>query len=189
MEGNSFSLVSEKLGRTLGQAMQGVLASQAGQLGSQADNLRKMLATNQSASVLSVGVVGPEGWETIANGNKSISAMAVPVAAGVGGMVAAIAIPNFIRAQSAAQPGNNPRVGGRGQASLCINNLRLIDSAKQQWALENNKKSTDTPTMEDLKPYLAGPNGNFPKCPDGGEYILGSVGEMPRCTIPGHVLP
>lgn len=72
----------------------------------------------------------------------------------------------------------------------CINNLRLIDSAKQQWALENKKQTTDTPTMEDLKPYLGrGPNGELPVCPSGGSYTVGTVGEPPKCSIPGHALP
>jgi hypothetical protein len=75
-------------------------------------------------------------------------------------------------------------------ANACINNLRLIDASKQQWALENKKQSTDTPTMDDLRPYLGrGPNGELPACPDGGVYAIGTVGEKPTCSIPVHVLP
>jgi hypothetical protein len=74
--------------------------------------------------------------------------------------------------------------------NACINNLRLIDSAKQQWALEQRKQSTDTPAASDLQPYLGrGPNGEMPACPDGGAYTFGTVGEKPTCTTPGHVLP
>lgn len=74
--------------------------------------------------------------------------------------------------------------------NACINNLRLIDAAKQQWALENKKQATDTPTMDDLRPYLGhGPNGELPVCPDGGVYTVGAVGEKPACSVPGHVLP
>jgi RNA polymerase sigma factor (sigma-70 family) len=72
----------------------------------------------------------------------------------------------------------------------CINHLRLFDSAKQQWAREFRKKATDTPTMEDLRPYLGrGQNGELPVCPDGGVYTIGIVGEKPTCSVPGHVLP
>jgi hypothetical protein len=70
----------------------------------------------------------------------------------------------------------------------CINNLRLIDSAKQQWALEHNKGGKDTPTMEDLKPFL-GPSAPALSCPDGGVYTIGMVGEKPTCSFPGHILP
>jgi len=74
--------------------------------------------------------------------------------------------------------------------NACINNLRLMDAAKQQWALENKKLATDTPTFDDVRPYLAhGPNGEIPACPSGGAYILGTVSEVPKCSIPGHVLP
>jgi len=74
--------------------------------------------------------------------------------------------------------------------NACINNLRLFDSAKQQWALENRKQTTDTPTLDNLRPYLGrGPNGEMPTCPSGGSYTVGTVGEPPKCSIPGHVLP
>jgi ABC-type transporter Mla subunit MlaD len=79
----------------------------------------------------------------------------------------------------------------RQKMYACINNLRLIDAAKQQWVLENKKQNTDAPpTLEDLRPYLGhGPNGELPACPDGGVYTVGPIGEKPTCNIPGHVLP
>ncbi len=67
----------------------------------------------------------------------------------------------------------------------CISNLRQIDAAKQQWALENNKTETAVPTIADLLPYLA--NG-FPSCPSGGRYSINAVSELPTCSIPGHSL-
>jgi hypothetical protein len=74
--------------------------------------------------------------------------------------------------------------------NACINNLRLIDSSKQQWALENRKQITDTPTWEDLRPYFGrGPNGELPVCPGGGAYTVNTIGERPVCSIAGHVLP
>ncbi len=78
----------------------------------------------------------------------------------------------------------------RQAMSACINNLRLLDSAKQQWALEQRKQVTDTPTMDDLRPYVGrGANGAVPVCPDGGVYTLRTIREPPTCSIPGHVLP
>jgi hypothetical protein len=74
--------------------------------------------------------------------------------------------------------------------NACINNLRLIDAAKMQWALDHNEDNADTPTMEDLRPYLGrGTNGQLPWCPGGGVYTIGSVGQKPTCSVPGHVLP
>jgi biopolymer transport protein ExbD len=90
--------------------------------------------------------------------------------------------------KSQAAPAVSP--GTMAQQYSCLNNLRIIDSAKAQWALENHKQNSDTPTEQDLAPYIgAGTAHEFPICPEGGKYIIGSVGEKPRCSIPGHVLP
>ena len=72
----------------------------------------------------------------------------------------------------------------------CINHLRQIDAAKQQWALEKNKPAEAIPTVQDITPYLKlDANGNIPGCPSGGSYTLNAVGELPACSVPGHVLP
>ncbi len=73
------------------------------------------------------------------------------------------------------------------QRNACINNLRQIDAAKQQWALENNKTDVAIPTELDLLPYLKG--GIFPVCPGGGAYTINAVGLPPTCSVSGHVLP
>ncbi len=73
------------------------------------------------------------------------------------------------------------------ERTTCIANLRLIYLAKQAWALDKNKTDTDTPTEQDLLPYLKG--GVFPVCPAGGTYTIGPVSQLPACSIPGHVLP
>jgi len=71
--------------------------------------------------------------------------------------------------------------------NACINNLRQIDAAKQQWALENEKTANAVPTAQDLLPYFR--DGLFPVCPAGGTYTLNAVGVLPTCSISGHVLP
>jgi chromosome segregation ATPase len=73
------------------------------------------------------------------------------------------------------------------QRNACINNLRQIDAAKQQWALENKKTADAIPTAQDLSPYFK--DGIFPVCPSGGTYAIGTVGEVPTCSVPGHALP
>src|SRR5262249_49760083 len=72
------------------------------------------------------------------------------------------------------------------RANSCICNLRLIDGAKQSWALDHKKTNTDIPTWADLMPYLG---DDLPKCPSGGSYTVESVEIKPSCTIPGHALP
>jgi hypothetical protein len=89
-------------------------------------------------------------------------------------LMMAIAIPNFIKARDTAQ------------TNACINNLRQIDAAKQQWALENGKKNDAIPTENDLTPYFK--NHQMPRCVAGGVYTIGPVGEPPTCSVPGHQL-
>src|SRR5215471_16034413 len=88
------------------------------------------------------------------------------------GLLAAIAIPNLVRARTTTQQ------------NACINNLRQIDGAAQTWALENNKKPTDTYILDDVKPYLKlDSGGNLPACPGSGTYSPGAtVGNPPTCS-------
>ena len=71
--------------------------------------------------------------------------------------------------------------------STCVNQLRQIDAAKQQWALDKNKAVTAKPTVRDLAPYFK--DGTFPICPVGGIYFINTVEELPTCSIRGHLLP
>jgi uncharacterized coiled-coil DUF342 family protein len=73
------------------------------------------------------------------------------------------------------------------QIGPCINNLRQIDGAKQQWALENRQTVEALPEVADIEPYLGNPTTLL--CPAGGTYTLNAVGVPPTCTTPGHVLP
>ena len=69
----------------------------------------------------------------------------------------------------------------------CINNLRLIDDAKQQWAADFNEPNDAVPTAKDLAPYFK--DGALPQCPEGGIYLLNRVDQVPTCSIASHVLP
>jgi RNA polymerase sigma factor (sigma-70 family) len=98
-------------------------------------------------------------------------------------IIGSVGQPAQFRVPTAADP-------GFGKLNSCINNLRLIDAAKMQWALDHDEENANAPTMEDLRPYLGrGAKGELPGCPGGGVYTIGKVGEKPTCNIPGHVLP
>jgi glucose repression mediator protein len=73
------------------------------------------------------------------------------------------------------------------KAAACMNNLRQIDGAKQQWALEKQKTAEAVPAPADLAPYFK--NNAMPVCPAGGVYSFNAVGAEPTCNIPGHALP
>ena len=95
------------------------------------------------------------------------------------GLLAAIAIPNFVKARATSQ------------ANACLNNLRQIDAAKQQWALEKGQVSSATPTDTDIMPYLGRSGTVMPTCPIGAtKYKINAVSVAPVCpnqaTDPGH---
>ena len=94
------------------------------------------------------------------------------------GMLAAIAIPNFMRARK------------RSLSSACVNNLRQIDGAKHQWALETGGSATAVPNDTDIQPYLGrGEDGSLlrlccplvmPSTPMAG-YSINDVATPPDC--------
>jgi prepilin-type N-terminal cleavage/methylation domain-containing protein len=96
------------------------------------------------------------------------------------GLLAAIAIPNFVKARQTAQ------------ANTCVANLKQIDGAKEQWALETKQNPTATCDFGDLvgtDKYIK----NTPTCPTSGTYTVGAVSQIPTCNItgvtPAHALP
>jgi prepilin-type N-terminal cleavage/methylation domain-containing protein len=111
--------------------------------------------------------------------NKGFTLVEIMIVVAIIAMLAAIAIPNFVRARD------------NSQQKACINNLRQIDGAAQTWALEAKKQSTDTYTLSILKPYIKLDSlGNLPECPANGTYSAGSnVTNPPTCTVSGHALP
>ncbi len=92
------------------------------------------------------------------------------------GILLAIAVPNFIKARE------------NSRAKSCIANLKQIDSAKEQYAMDNKLNNGAAVTLADL----VGANGyikSTPVCPSGGTYTVGAIGTAPTCDQPGHVLP
>ncbi len=119
---------------------------------------------------------GPEGFTLVE----------IMIVVAVIGLLAAIAIPNFVYSRS------------RSQATACINNLRQIDSAVQEFAMETGKAQGSTINYPgDLTPYIKlNVNSQIPSCPARGNYSLTQVGNIPSvlCSLsstvnPPHILP
>jgi prepilin-type N-terminal cleavage/methylation domain-containing protein len=87
------------------------------------------------------------------------------------GLLAAIAIPNFVKARTTAQK------------NACIANLKQIDGAKEQWALENRKTQGDATDDTAVNAYLK--NSQAPSCPANGTYGYNPVGTAPTCSQAG----
>ena len=91
------------------------------------------------------------------------------------GMLAAVAIPNLIRARMKAQQ------------NTCIATLRQLEAAKQLWGLETRQEATVAPADSDI----VGPTlyvKNTPVCPAGGTYSYNAISAMTTCTSPSHTL-
>ena len=86
------------------------------------------------------------------------------------GLLAAIAIPNFVKARSISQ------------RNACINNLKQIDGAKSSWAMEQKKATGDVVANTDIfgsTAYIK----DTPSCPGGGTYTIDVVGTKPSCSL------
>ncbi len=89
------------------------------------------------------------------------------------GLLAAVAIPNLVRARVAAQ------------RTACQQNLRAMEGAKANWALDYKKSNADVPGDGDLfgaDKYIR----DKPMCPAGGTYSINAVADKPTCTIADH---
>ncbi|MBE0544464.1 MAG: prepilin-type N-terminal cleavage/methylation domain-containing protein [Verrucomicrobia bacterium] len=91
------------------------------------------------------------------------------------GLLAAIAIPNFVKARNTSQ------------SNACINNMRQIDSAVQQWALETGQDDTATADATVVAPYIKG--DTVPTCPSGNAtYVFADdITINPVVTCPNAV--
>jgi hypothetical protein len=95
-------------------------------------------------------------------------------------LLAAIAVPSFVKARQ------------QSMKHACINNLRIMDAAKEEAAMECrwNSEQEVKPGSPEERSALEYVKGNQrPVCPAGGTYEWNSIGENPTCAIPEHRLP
>ena len=70
------------------------------------------------------------------------------------------------------------------QNNTCKSNMRTLELAVLEWALEKRKADTSEVTLEELAPFL---KDGIPKCPAGGQYILTADTKKLKCSY-GHTL-
>jgi prepilin-type N-terminal cleavage/methylation domain-containing protein len=123
-----------------------------------------MRASNRNAKLMGMPTPGKAGFTLVE----------IMIVVALVGLLAGIAIPSIVRART------------QSQANACINNLRQIDDASQEWALENHKAADATVLFSDIQPYLksavicpsAGPGATF-----ANSYITTTVSNKPICKL------
>jgi prepilin-type N-terminal cleavage/methylation domain-containing protein len=99
---------------------------------------------------------------------KGFTLVEIMIVVAIIALLAAIAIPSFMKSRQDSR------------RSACVNNLRLIDHAKQQLATASaTMTDASVPTWTDLASYFKG--GGTPICRDGGTYAINAISSNPTC--------
>src|SRR3989338_1797642 len=101
--------------------------------------------------------------------SKGFTLVEIMIVVAIIGLLAAIAVPNFVQERTSAR------------RNACVNNLRLISAAKDQSALENGFAETSVLTSANITAYLKA--NVMPACPAAGAYTVNAVSVAPVCSL------
>ena len=108
--------------------------------------------------------------------NRGVTLIEMMIVVAIIGLLAAIAIPNFVKARNTAQ------------ANACVSNMKQIAGAIDLFAVESNKADGGPVTDNEVKNYIKATE--VPKCAAGNKDDPGAGGRPPAgSTAPEHGSP
>jgi len=111
--------------------------------------------------------------QTRTSRNAGFTLLEIMIVVAIIGMLAGISTPNFIKARETSQ------------LQAIINNLRVLESSKDQWAIEQKQGDGAQPLDTDLMPYLKTLAMPAPVVRE--TYNINPIGTLPTATIPANV--
>jgi prepilin-type N-terminal cleavage/methylation domain-containing protein len=104
---------------------------------------------------------------------RGFTLVEIMIVVAIVGLLCAMALPSFVNARE------------QSRMRTCVNNLRQVNGAKDQWALEKGKATGDPCVIGDIMPYL---RVHEPKCPVGNTaYAVNSIGISAECNSTAKV--
>jgi hypothetical protein len=174
MVNNGLAYMSPRFMNTVMDVQKAMISRDPAQGAKMAGLMDEMMGCKKDMSAAKVFLNTRNGLSVVGISSAGAKEMAASVMIAPVGLMAAIAIPSFMKARSTSQ------------SNACINNLRMLEAAKEQWALENKKAQGDAVLAPGILKYLG--TGRMPICPQGGRYTLNVIGRNARCSMPGHQL-
>ena len=110
-------------------------------------------------------------------GSLGFTLVEIMIVVAIIGLLAAIAIPSYLKARETSR------------RTVCINNLRQIDGAKNQYALEHGGNSGDVFNQQEIATYIKGINRCFCPVADltnrtfSASYVINALTNSPTCRF------